>query len=131
MFTCFLKPYPNSAKFCQQDANLQMRTLLGKLLPQICSQFTLQHFLNFAHRDFFQQRFSTKMKTYILKKKEWHFSPKPTISIFCRQQIEALESSEAASQEALIYFSSFDFQPILLPRTIPSFGLNLKCCQMK
>ena len=67
----FLKPYPNSAKFCQQDANLQMRTLLGKLLLQICSQFTLQHFLSFAHRDFFQQRFSTKMKMYILKKNDW------------------------------------------------------------
>ena len=41
---------------------LQMRTLLGELLPEISSQFTLQHFLKFAHPDFFQQRFSTEMK---------------------------------------------------------------------
>ena len=41
---------------------LQMRTLLGELLPKISSQFTLQHFLKFAYQDFSQQRFSTEMK---------------------------------------------------------------------
>ena len=61
------------------------------------------HIATFSTKDF-----QLKWKCIFWKRMTGHFFPKPTISIFCRQQIEALESSEAASQKALIHFSSLD-----------------------